>query len=208
MREEIFFTNPKRNKQIEEFIASDSEVMSQYYDLLERNPSPGQLKREMLKLIKKDPMFFDPYLNLAHILEEEGNHTKSRELLKDAYVKAVRLISDKDGNWPKSLEWGFLENRHIIRAIDCWAHKLWEEGRPELALEIFRRLLRSNPNDNIGARYEILAIRMGYNADYAEKMFPGMASGFIDANKLDKWFDKNAGKFPEEFDWWLKEIEE
>ncbi|MFN3467731.1 MAG: tetratricopeptide repeat protein [Candidatus Brocadiales bacterium] len=193
---------------MEEFVGEDSAGMSQYYDLLERDLEPDQLKKGMRRLIKKDPMFFDPYLELADILEEEGNHEEARKLLKDAYVKAVRLISDRNGNWPKALDWGFLENRHIIRAIARWAHELWGEGRPELALEIYRRLLKSNPNDNIGARYEILAIRMGYNSNYSEKLFSGIGPGFVDADKSDEWFEKNARKFPEEFEWWFKEVGE
>jgi len=30
----------------------------------------------------------------------------------------------------------------------------------------------------------------------------------MDAIKLEDWFQKNAKKFPEDFDWWFKVVEE
>jgi hypothetical protein len=49
---------------------------------------------------------------------KKGNTRKQEIYFKDAYLKAVKTVSDKNGNWPKALDWGFLENRHIIRARD------------------------------------------------------------------------------------------
>jgi hypothetical protein len=78
-------------------------------------------------------------------------------------------------------------------------------GTPSEALEIFRSLLRTNPNDNIGARYCILAIRMGLGPDYEGRFL--VEPGFIDAEEISRWFEKHSRKFPDEFGWWWKEIE-
>ena len=115
-------------------------------------------------------------------------------------------IVDKEGNWPKIMEWGWLENRHIIKIIDRWAMELWEEGNTKEALIIFKNLLKSNPRDNIGARYSILAIKMNLDSSY-DLQFQSSVPGFIDAGEITKWFEENSRKFSDDFDWWWKEIE-
>lgn len=197
-------TNPRRRKRIEEFVDKDHKVMGRYYDLLDEEITPAKLKKEMKKLIEKDPDFYDSYLIVAEILKSEGKEKEARKLLYTTYEKALKRIVDKNGNFPEVVLWGWLENRHLIRTIDAWAWELWEEGKTEGALEIFRELLQSNPNDNIGARYNILAIRLGLDSDY-EKVFAIKGEpGLCDALKAADWFDKHSPKFPEEFSWWFK----
>ncbi len=202
IEKDLSIVNPKRKKQIEEFVGKTSKAMFKYYDVLERPLQSDEIKREMKELIKSDPDFLDPYLTLADILEEEENYGKAREILREAYLKAMNLIVDKNGNWPKYLPWGILENRHVIRAIDHWAYVLWEEGNPEYALEIFRKLLISNPGDNVGARYAILAIRLGLDYDYEEQFASKSMPGYVDAGEMIDWFEKHSKTFPEEFGWW------
>lgn len=116
----------------------------------------------------------------------------------------MNQIIDKEGNWPKIMKWGWLENRHIIRTIDRWALELWTDGKTDEAPVIFRNLLKTNTNDNIGARYSILTIRMGLAPDY-EYQFPADMPDFIDGFKISKWFNENSKNFPDEFDrWWKK----
>lgn len=67
------------------------------------------------------------------------------------------------------LEWGWLENRHIIRTILNKAISLWENNHMDEALNLFRNLLKTNPNDNVGARYYILAIRMNMSLENLKK---------------------------------------
>lgn len=196
--------NPNRKKQIDEFIDKERKVMTNYYSVLENNLRSGQTKSQMRKFIEKDPDFFDPYLVLANLLYEDEEYIEGDELMRTAFKRALKRIVDKDGNWPKFLPWGFLENRHLIRAIDRWAYKLWEDGHNEYALDIFRKLLKSNTNDNVGVRYNILAILLGYEAGWQEEEFSAGEIGMIDAAKEEKWFNKNVKKFPEEFNWWLE----
>ncbi|MBD3254383.1 MAG: hypothetical protein GF383_04780, partial [Candidatus Lokiarchaeota archaeon] len=159
------------------------------------------------ELIKSDPYFFDPYLTLAEIYKAEGNFSSARNLIKKGYQMAVKRIVNHKGDFPEKLEWGWVENRHLIRIIEAWAYILWNDGKNNKALEIFMKLLKSNPNDNIGARYSILAIRMGLDSNY-EMEFASSIEGFIDAFKIANWFQQNAPQFPEEFDWWFKLQEE
>jgi len=69
-------------------------------------------------------------------------------------------------------------------------------------LDLFRRLFRSNPNDNIGARHSILSLRLGKKSYYLGLKFPLM--GGLDAIKVGNWFKENYSKFPEDFNWWVK----
>lgn len=181
------------------------EVMDAYYGITESytGENTEEVKLKLKKLIEKDPYFLDPYLLLMEILNEEENFEQGEEVLNLAYQKAMELILDKDRNWPDILEWGWLENRHIIRTIVNKALFLWAQGENEKALELLRKLLKTNPNDNVGARDYILAIRMGLSFDDFEDRFD--RGGFYDS-ELSDWFQENYKKFPDEFDWWEKDL--
>lgn len=198
--------NPRRRKRIWEFYDQDHPLMEEYYDLLDRKLPIRRLKNEMKKLIAADPSFLDPYLVTADILMAGGKEKEAKNILRTAYEKAMKRIVDKDGNWPKKMSWGRFVNRHIIRAIERWAFELWSDGKTAEALEIFRNLLRTNPDDNIGARYSILAIRLGLSSTYQERFATSEPQGFIDANKISAWFERHSKKFPEEFGWWWKKV--
>ena len=115
------------------------------------------------------------------------------------------MVANTDGDYPKSLPWGWLENRHIIRALCNFALLQCEQDHIRLFLEIYRKLPASNMNDNIGARYSILAIRLGYGSEYEELFLPDSEPIFgLDAKKMDTWFITNAPKFSNEFVDFLK----
>ena len=203
-------TNPRRKKQIMEFIDKDHDVMSEYYELMERDMSAEKLLKEMKRLIAEDNDFYDPYLVVADILFRTGKTDQANEILKEAYERAMRRIVDAEGRWPKEMPWGWMENRHIMRAIERYAFLCWEKGDLDEALLIFGHFLRVNPNDNQGVRNYILAIRMGLDIEKWEKQFLAdnpVQAGALDAIKLHDWFKNNAIKFPDDFDWLLKRWE-
>lgn len=197
-------TNASRRRQIGEFVDVDHEVMGKFYELLDEELSPKRHMTEMKKLIEIDPDFYDPYLDIAEILSDEGKKHEAKIFLIVAYERAVQRIADSKGRWPKEMLWGYLENRHLMRALHCYADACWEEGDSETALDIYRRLLRVNPHDNQGVRYQILAIRMGLGDQEWSKPFEVGDGEYLDAIKVIKWFAENALKFPEEFDWLLE----
>ncbi|MFQ6032356.1 MAG: tetratricopeptide repeat protein [Candidatus Zixiibacteriota bacterium] len=194
-------------KKLREFVDKDHRVMDAYYDLCERytGRNAKTIKGQLRRLIEKDPDFLDSYLLLHQILQDEGNFLEAEKILDQAYGRAIELITDKKGNWPDILEWGWLENRHIIRTILNKAILLWISKETDRALDLFRKLLKTNPGDNVGARDYILAIRMDMSLEEFERRFN--KGGFYDI-ELVEWFDKNYRKFPDEFDWWEKALEE
>lgn len=190
-----------------EYQDKDHQVMTPYYDLCEMAPEydPKTVKKKLKTFITKDPDFLDPYLFLRYIYQYEGNEKEADRLLDEAFSKAIDLITDEKGNWPDILEWAWLENRHIIRTILHKALSAWEKNETDEALTLFRKLLRTNPNDNIGARDFILAIRMNMGYDEFQDTFD--KGGYYDMELMD-WFDENYKRFPDEFEWWEKAIEE
>lgn len=196
--------DPKKIKQIVEFIDKDRAIMDKYYDITEQYQA-GQLavskvKVALRKLIKTDENFLDPYLFLAQIEYDAENDDEYFRLIWDVYLKAVCMVANKHGEYPKSLPWGYLENRHIIRALCNFALLQWEQGHIRLSLEIYRKLLASNLNDNIGARYSILALLLGYNSDYEALFLPDIEPIHgLDAKKMDDWFTEYSAGFPKEF---------
>lgn len=200
--------NPQRRKQIEHLQLPPSPVLDEYYEILETVVEPRDLQQRFRGLIEKDPDFLDPYLRLADLLEENGDYREAEDLLRQAFLKALDRIVDRKGDWPKHIPWAWIENRHLVRAIDRKAWDLWSEKREDYALELYRKLLRSNPHDNIGARYNILAIKLGHPPGEVEDMFPAGRPGFVDAIKMNDWFLKHAQDFPQELGWWLARKEE
>lgn len=190
-----------------EFVDEDRKVMDDYYELCERyeGENPGSIKRELGELIDEDPNFLDPYLMLYGILEDEGNLQVAEGVLDDAYERALDLITDEEGRWPDRLDWGRLENRHIIRSILNKAISLWGDGETGEALGLFRELLDANPADHVGARHYILAIRMGMSLEGFENRFN--KGGYYDRDVMD-WFDENYERFQDEFDQWEEAIGE
>jgi len=192
-----------------EFI-DDLRPTDDYYNLCEMmnglGPAPpvGKLAR---RLIREDPDHLDPYLILRQVLRETDREREAAEVLDEAYGRAVRMITDDQGRWPDVLEWGWLENRHIIRTLLNKALDHWDKGETDPALEILRRLLRMNPGDNIGARDYILAIRMGMGfREYEETFASDGPFGGYDGIKMMNWFDENIDRFPDEFGWWKEAV--
>ncbi|MGV9173984.1 MAG: tetratricopeptide repeat protein [Promethearchaeia archaeon] len=200
--------NMERKQRIEEFIDKEHrEAASEYYEIYDKILTAHDLKEQMELSIKKDPLFFDPYLVLANYYRDEGKFERAKKIRELAFQKAMLRVVNNEGKFPKIMEWVWLENRHIIRAIYQGGLMRWKDGKIEEALEIFRNLLKSNPTDNIAARYEILAIRMDLGPDFKE-IFQSSREGFTDATQIARWFELNSRHFPEEFGWWWKEIEQ
>ena len=162
-------------------------------------------KKSLRKLIKLDNQFLDSYLYLAQMEYDKENYDEYSQLVWEAYLKAVHLVANANGDYPKSLPWGWLGNRHIVRALCNFALLQWEQDHIRLSLEIYRKLLAANLNDNVDVRYSILAILLGYNSDY-DALFlseSGPVNG-LDTKKMDDWFSASIPKFSNEFIDFLK----
>ena len=202
----MLIANARRKKQIECFIDEDRKSMEEFYELMERDITSKQRLKEMQRLMAEDEDYYDPYLIAAEIRFCEGKNKEGGKILGEVYERAVMRIADSEGRWPKKMPWGVLENRHVMRALEQYGLLCWEMGNTDEALDIFRRLLRVNPHDNQGARYNILAIKLDLREDEWEKPFEVIDDGEViglGAFKMHRWFCENVEKFPDEFQWWL-----
>jgi tetratricopeptide (TPR) repeat protein len=186
----------EKKKKRYEFFEQPRPVMDDWYELLEGDHSTD----DYLNLIKKDPDFYDSYLSAADDIRDSGNEKAARKLEDEAFSRARVRVEDAEGNWPDEMPWGWLENRHVVRALGVGADNLWKDGNTDEALAVYRKLFRSNFRDNIGARYAIIALRLGYSySEYQDNVWP---EDLVPASHIMEWFNKHASKFPEELAEW------
>lgn len=189
-----------------EFIDKEHSIIEDYYNIMDRYTGKNTpfIIPKLKKLIDIDPFFFDAYTSLVDLFYSINQFEKGDIIINQAFEKALKRIVDKKGNWPDRLEWGWLENRHIIRAILNQAILYWKCEKTNDALGLLRKLLRSNPNDNVGARFYILGIRK--NISFIDFELRFNKNGFYDTD-LPEWFDANYKSYPDEFERWDKEME-
>jgi tetratricopeptide (TPR) repeat protein len=190
-----------------EFIDIDRfEVSEMYFEFLE-SPIQNDVKKSIKALkamIKKDKDFFDPYITLYEYYLMDRDFKNAIKIMEQGFQRAMSLI-DNNGKFPDILNWGFVENRHIIRMIFNFAMFIWVNDDKEIALDIFMELLKSNPNDNIGARYSIVAILEGFNSqEEYEEQFESKNGMGLEYEALEKWFYKSAQKHMDVIGWWFE----
>ncbi|MEA3492729.1 MAG: hypothetical protein U9R27_12635 [Campylobacterota bacterium] len=186
------------------------EVNQMYWDFLDSKISEESDKsiKTLKKIIKKDPNFFDPYITLHEYYYANKDFGDAAKILNRGYGKAMDLVLN-NGRFPDELEWGYIENRHVIRMISQFGMFLWEIEDKEEALEVFMQLLKSNINDNIGARYAIVAMLEGFESmAHYEQKFMGSHGFGLDAMAVEEWFSEASKKHKEVIGWWFEEVED
>jgi len=198
---------PLQSNESYEFTDEDRfEVNELYYEFLE-SPEADDVKKgikTLKSIIKKDANFFDPYITLYEYYLMDRDFKKAIDIMERGFKKSIDLI-ENNGRFPDKLPWLFVENRHIIRMIFNFAMFVWaNEDDKEIALNIFMELLKSNHNDNIGARYSIIAILEGFGSqeEYEEKFESKNGMG-LEYEALEEWFYKSAKKHKNVIGWWL-----
>ncbi|PIQ68264.1 MAG: hypothetical protein COV91_05035 [Candidatus Taylorbacteria bacterium CG11_big_fil_rev_8_21_14_0_20_46_11] len=141
-----------------------------YYDAMECLQGGKAGAKRALKMLetalKIDVDYVQTYIGLVSIYGALGEKKKVEETIKIAYEKTLKEFP----KWPKKMEWGYLENRAYLRAIQYLADWYWDNRENEKAIELFRLLLKLNPNDNQGVRYEIAALYAGLNGKDVNRM--------------------------------------
>ena len=195
----------KQTKALYEFIDKDRfEVNELYWEFLE-SPDANNVKKGIKVLnaiIKKDSDFFDPYMTLYEYYLMDRDFKNAVKIMERGFNRAIELIGNNE-KFPDELPWGFVENRHIIRMLFNYAIFVWANGEKDTALDILMKLLRSNHNDNIGARYSIVAILEGFNSqqEYEEQF--ETPEGMLQYAALEEWFNKSAQKHKDVIGRWL-----
>lgn len=142
------------------------------------------------KLLKKsleiDENYVQTYIGLVHLYSLSKKNLLVQKNIEIAFEKTKKMFS----KWPKKMEWGLLDNRAYLRAIQYKADILFDDGKREESIELYRLLLKLNSNDNQGVRYVLAGIYAGITGDQINRMFD-------DGNKNQNW-DKLEGLVEEE----------
>lgn len=185
-----------------EFIdVSHPEVEEDYDSILEIEGmvDAEDLILELQDLIDRDPFYFDPVVYLHNLHLDFQHFLEAGEVLLSAYQRALSLILDDDRQWPAKLSWDFIENRHVIRLLEATGRWYWRRKTPEKAMDLFRNLLRTNPNDNLGVRFYLLAIKLGWSfKEFEERLNKNRETD----TSIFEWFEREHSRFPEEFKNW------
>lgn len=158
-----------------------------YYDALEYLEMGNDKKGEVLlkKAINLNEDFVAPYLGMVTVYKLRRNSKKVKEYTNLAFEKTKK----KFPKWPKEMPWGVLENRQYFRAI-CGKAILYHENKEKKeAEELYRLVLKLNPNDNQGVRYLLAALYVGKHPKVTDELID-------EGNKLQNW--SKLEKFLEE----------
>jgi tetratricopeptide (TPR) repeat protein len=125
-----------------------------------------QLARQALEL---DPDCADAYVVLA---ENSSSLQDRLEYYRRGVEAGERALGPKSFEEDAGLFWKIARTRPYMRARQGLAESLADAGRPDEAIEHFRELLRLNPEDNQGIRFQYLAslLAAGRNAEAARAL--------------------------------------
>ena len=240
MLEEFFKNNnvdniDDANKKLQEFIQMYNNGEIEYkntplddaYELLEEAQS-AKSKKEAIKLAKeayeKSSECFDAILFQCD-LEENG--IKRMKLLDDGLdFEKNRLMKEKYFDKENIGQfYGMFETRPYIRGLVIKIEYLLEDGKLRQAANLCKEVLRLNENDNLGARYllmaiyaaleeekEMLSLYKKYPEENLEMLFPLFAIYYKSGNDKKaleylKRVDKCNSNFVKYFDGSIKQSE-
>lgn len=142
-----------------------------YYDALELLDEGKPGAQEALELLNRalemDEDCVQTYIGFICVYGALEKKDEREKMTKIAYSKTLKKFPE----WPETMEWADLDNRAYMRAIQFMAELYWDYGQNEEAAELFRLLLKLNPGDNQGVRYEIAALYAGLSGDDVNRMF-------------------------------------
>lgn len=162
-----------------------------YYDAMEcLEAGNDEEAEELLKeAIEIDEDFIAAYLGMVSVYRARGNQEKMDKYANLAFEKTKK----KFPKWPREMLWGILENRQYLRAICGKAILCHEKNEKEKAEELYRLLLKLNPNDNQGVRYLLAALYAGKHPRVVDELIDE-GNMLQDWSKLEKLLEEQNKK--------------
>lgn len=120
----------------------------------------------------------DAYLVLADL--EAKTDEEAIALYRKAVETGRRTLGKKAFQEDAGHFWGLIDTRPFMRAMDSLACGLRYTDGEEGAIDIWREMLRLNPNDNQGVRYRLLSLLVEMNRnDEAEALMEEHGEDFL-----------------------------
>ncbi|ABA88720.1 hypothetical protein Pcar_1474 [Syntrophotalea carbinolica DSM 2380] len=123
------------------------------YDAWESSPARAvKLARQSLEI---SPDCADAYVLLAELAA--ATIRERIELLRQGVTAGRRSLGKRYFKENEGHFWLELDSRPFMRATAALASLCWEIGQGDEAIELWREMLRLNPNDHQGVRYWLLS---------------------------------------------------
>lgn len=147
----------------------------------------------LCNLTIKAPDFLPPYEYVIGMIDELEPTKELGSLqndLEQRWFEACERIADREDIYSKHVSWGVIENRPLIRGLFNKANKFWESGKLQHANELFNKILKTNTDDNIGARYSVKATAEGMTFEEFEQRFTleDETGSYFKNEELWKWY--------------------
>ncbi len=144
---------------------NEDRLWDLYYDAMEYLEAGQTSYAHTLlnKSLRLNPDFVAGYVGKVAAFGATLNTAKAEEYARKGFDATCRHFP----RWPRSLEWGVLENRQYLRAIAYHADSLFDGGYHDDAIKLYRLVLTLNPNDNQGVRYVLAANYAGLHPESA-----------------------------------------
>lgn len=113
-----------------------------------------------LSALARDLRCIEAYACLGRLYRGYDYETALRYFDLGVAIGELSIPPDFDGILP----WGLIENRAFLRCLNGQATCLWRLGHDEQAAQVFSKLLRLNPSDDQGVRFDLEALQRGDDA--------------------------------------------
>jgi hypothetical protein len=153
---------------------------TQFHDIVDAHESGGLGEKPFMAaltgLLAIAPDFLDVHAQIAKHWHYQGKPKKTLDAALLGLGIANKLIPE---GFSGLIEWGHLENRAYLRAMDMALHGYMRLRRHKDAAGIIELMLARNPNDNQGVRYLLgsEALRAG-DVERAGAVFRAEADNF------------------------------
>lgn len=156
------------NEKLQEFIAKynagkidyENTLLDEAYELLEEAEN-AKTKKQALKLAKEAYNISSDCLDaILFQVKLEDHPLKRDKLLSEGLEFEKKRLTDKKYFNKENAGhfYGIFETRPYIRGLYLKANYLILDGKFKQAIDVCKEILRLNNNDNIGARYLLMAI--------------------------------------------------
>ncbi len=147
-----------------EWVFSDQDTSDEVYELFEEALDHIEeyeyvsARKKLMKLLELNPDHIDALHHLAIIEKKRGNLELSKELWKRGVEVGRTVIPKRFKRGSSRIPWSNLDNRPFLRCLHGHAFALIDEGRVDEAIQAFQELIDYNPDDNLGARDNLISM--------------------------------------------------